>query len=130
MLDTDDFGSISRKLVCADLVCGDFEKTIDNAPPNSFIFADPPYTVAHNFNGFVKYNDNLFTWNDQIRLRDAIRRAQKRGARFLVLNAYHKSIWNLYAGIGKRIILQRPSVLAANRNFRRPVEELVIKSYS
>lgn len=129
MLDTDDFESTSRKLMCANLVCGDFEKIIDDAPPSSFIFADPPYTVAHNFNGFVKYNDNLFTWHDQIRLRDAIRRAKKRGARFLVLNAYHKSIWNLYAGVGKRIILQRPSVLAANRKFRRPVEELVIKSY-
>jgi DNA adenine methylase len=127
-LETDNFEAISRKLIRVKLVCSDFERVIDDAESNSFIFVDPPYTVAHNFNGFVKYNDDLFTWDDQVRLRDAIGRAKKRGVQFLVLNAYHRSVWNLYAGIGLRIILRRPSVLAADRKFRRPVEELVIKS--
>jgi DNA adenine methylase len=128
VLETDNFQAISQKLMTARLICSDFEAVIDDAPPSSFIFVDPPYTVAHNLNGFVKYNHNLFTWNDQIRLRNALCRAKNRGARFLVLNAYHKTIWNLYAGVGERMILERPSVLAADRKFRRPVEELVIKS--
>ena len=129
ILATDNFEAISRQLMKARFVCSDFEEVIDGAKARSFIFVDPPYTVAHNFNGFVKYNDDLFTWNDQIRLRDSLLRAKKRGAQFLLLNAYHKSVVDLYAGIGKHVILERPSVLAADRTFRRPVEELVIKSY-
>jgi DNA adenine methylase len=45
------------------------------------LFVDPPYTVRHDNNGFIKYNEQLFSWDDQLRLRDAVLRAKERGAR-------------------------------------------------
>ena len=68
VLDTDDFEEVSRILQNVDLKYCDFEKTIARAESGDFIFVDPPYTVAHNNNGFVKYNQNIFSWEDQVRL--------------------------------------------------------------
>lgn len=67
----DDFKSTAEKLETAQLVCSNFEKVIDQAGDNDFVFADPPYTVQHNLNGFVKYNETIFSWKDQLRLRRA-----------------------------------------------------------
>jgi len=60
VLESDDFEQISRVLSAAVLRVGDFEATIDGAGAGDFVFVDPPYTVAHNNNGFIKYNEELF----------------------------------------------------------------------
>ena len=65
VMDTDDFEWTSSLLETAILSCCDFESTIDLASKNDFIFVDPPYTVRHNMNGFIKYNEKLFSWADQ-----------------------------------------------------------------
>ena len=75
ILDTDDFASVSKILGKAKLVCCDFETVVDQAESGDFIYADPPYTVRHNMNGFIKYNEVLFSWEDQQRLRSALLRA-------------------------------------------------------
>jgi DNA adenine methylase len=38
----------------------DFEPLVDEAEAGDLVFADPPYIVGHNNNGFVKYNEKLF----------------------------------------------------------------------
>lgn len=127
LLDTDDFGSISKLLVNVELCVSDFENIINRAGPDDFVFIDPPYTVKHNLNGFIKYNENLFSWDDQERLRDAVIRAKNRGAAVLLSNAYHRSIRELYKGIGTQKVLTRSSVLAADSENRGKYKELVIK---
>ncbi|WP_309145003.1 MULTISPECIES: DNA adenine methylase [unclassified Bradyrhizobium] len=87
---------------------------------------DPPYTVLHNTNGFVKYNQKIFTWKDQIRLRDEVRAAAERGAKCLVTNANHPSIAELYAGIGTPHTLERPSVISGSSGSRGRYSELAI----
>lgn len=57
----------------------DFEATLDSARAGDFVFVDPPYTVKHNLNGFLKYNDKIFSWADQLRLRDAVPELQCAG---------------------------------------------------
>lgn len=71
-LETDDFEGIARQLAGAELVHADFEQTIDRSANGDFLFVDPPYITRHNFNGFVKYNDKIFSWSDQERLAKAI----------------------------------------------------------
>ena len=60
------------------------------------IFADPPYTISHNQNAFVRYNENLFSWSDQERLYNSLNRAKIRGVKIISTNAYHESILRLY----------------------------------
>ena len=126
VLPTDDFVRIGRLLLDAEILCQDFEETIDAAGPEDFVFVDPPYTVNHNVNGFLKYNDRVFSWTDQIRLRDAVERASRRGAQVLVTNANHISVREIYSRIGRLDVVHRASVLAADAARRFQTEELVL----
>lgn len=127
ILDTDNFEAVSRLLKNSDLISGDFEEIMELAGKNDLVFADPPYTIKHNLNGFIKYNEKLFSWDDQKRLRDAVVRARARGATIIISNANHPSVRELYKGIGTQKVLTRSSVLAADSGNRGKYQELVIK---
>ena len=73
------FRDYAAALATADLRCCDFEKTIRLARSGDFVFVDPPYTTKHKFNGFIKYNEKIFSWADQVRLRAALEAAAKSG---------------------------------------------------
>jgi len=107
----------------------DFEETIDEAAAGDFVFVDPPYTVMHNNNNFVKYNANLFSWADQRRLVSAVKRAARRGAAVMISNADHQSVRELYSDFGTHHRVNRASVLAADFLHRRKTTELLITSY-
>ena len=74
--DTDDFAAAARLLMTAELRVSDFEPLIEEAREEDLVFVDPPYTVQHNNNGFVKYNESLFRWSDQERLALTLNRAK------------------------------------------------------
>jgi DNA adenine methylase len=126
LLDTDDWSSVAAILRKAKLVTQDFEVSVDSAKAGDVVFADPPYTVKHNFNGFIKYNNSLFSWDDQIRLRDAMLRAKNRGVKTIVTNASHKSIRELYKNHFQIKALSRASVLAGSAIHRGRYDELFI----
>lgn len=126
ILDSDNFQSSSAILSKADILSQDFEVTVDQAADGDFIFVDPPYTTAHNYNGFVKYNQTMFTWNDQIRLRDSLVRASLRGASILVTNANHKSIHDLYGGHADIYETSRASVISGKSEGRQSTSEAII----
>jgi DNA adenine methylase len=129
LLDTDNFQEASNLLNLMDINACDFEVTIDKADQGDFVFIDPPYTVKHNLNGFLKYNEKIFSWEDQIRLRKSISKAIDRGARILILNADHRSIKDLYKGIGTMSSLKRASVIAGKSDARGTFNELAIRCW-
>ncbi len=120
---------LSKQLKNADLVPRDFEDTLNKVRQGDFVFVDPPYTVSHNNNGFIKYNDVLFSWEDQKRLADAVRRASKAGAYVLVSNANHNALVELYSGFMTRYALARASILSGKPTGRRGTEEAVFLNY-
>jgi DNA adenine methylase len=129
LLSSDNFQAISQLLKTVELKHVDFEVLIDKAQAGDFIFVDPPYTVKHNFNGFVKYNETMFHWDDQVRLSKCLIKAHKRGCLILATNAYHPSIIELYENHFELIRLSRSSVIAASSSKRGVFEELAIKNY-
>lgn len=108
----------------------DFEVSIDKAKKGDFVFVDPPYTVSHNNNGFIKYNDVLFSWKDQIRLANAVQRASDRGAFVFVSNANHDKLIELYTDFTFHHTLSRASILSGKSEGRRSTEEAVFLNYS
>ena len=119
----DDFEKASEILSRADLRAGDFEGVLDEAMEGDLVFVDPPYTTAHNSNGFVKYNQKIFTWDDQKRLKEGIRCAKQRGARVVLTNADHESIHELYGKLGEPIVVSRSSVISGSVDSRRGTTE-------
>lgn len=126
LLDTDNFEDVAKLLQGAQLIASDFEPMLDATREGDFVFIDPPYVTRHNFNGFAKYNDKIFSWADQERLSVAIGRAAKRGAQILITNANHPSVKYLYREIGQNRTLRRHSVLAADSNNRSETTEVAI----
>ena len=120
---------VAAILRCASVRESDFEKTIDTATGGDFIYVDPPYTVMHNNNNFVKYNSSLFSWEDQIRLAVAIKRATERGVAIMLSNADHRSVRELYKGFGYHRSVSRASILAAESQHRRLTTELIVTNY-
>lgn len=105
-------GLASKSLKNCKLICRDFEVSIDSAEEGDFIYCDPTYTVAHGGNGFVRYNEKVFSWSDQMRLRASVVRAVARGANVVVSNADHSSLRELYSPY-KPIVVGRNSMMAA-----------------
>ena len=127
LLGTDNFEEVSKKLQGAEIRCSDFEETLSQCGNGDFVFVDPPYTVKHNFNGFVKYNEKIFSWADQIRLRDAIISGAGRGAQFLISNADHECIHELYEDVGTMESANRNSFIAASSSKRGKTSEVLIR---
>lgn len=125
--DTDEFETMAEILSTADLRVDDFEVLIEESERNDFVFADPPYTVRHNQNSFIKYNENLFSWNDQVRLANSLARAQNRGVKIVSTNANHQLIRELYEQRGFVLkTVSRYSSISGDPKSRKQFEELII----
>lgn len=115
----------STALSHADILCVDFEGASTCAGEGDLVYLDPPYTVAHGNNGFLKYNARIFSWSDQVRLSEFARSLARRGCRVIVSNADHPSIVSLYPDFRMQLI-KRASVIAASSQFRRNINECVL----
>lgn len=128
--DIEIFEEYSRVLQNAHIRSQDFVKTIRGAGAGDLIFADPPYTIAHNQNSFIKYNERLFSWRDQTRLLNALVRARERGAIIVATNALYPQLEQMYFDNGfYTYTLNRFSSISGNANGRKRQEELLITSY-
>lgn len=128
ILESDDFELVSKKLKNIKLYDYDFEKVINMSREDDFIFVDPPYTVRHDNNGFVKYNKRLFSWDDQERLYESLVRAVSKGAKVMATNAHHSSIRKLYKDRFKIVTLHRHSTISGKNIARSKCKEYLITS--
>jgi DNA adenine methylase len=119
--------SVANALRHAQLVVADFEEATMKARSGDLVYFDPPYTVAHAHNGFLKYNERIFSWDDQIRLSKHAHLLASRGCHVVASNADHPSVRTLYSAFqGKSI--QRVSRIAASAAHRGRVTEMVYYS--
>jgi DNA adenine methylase len=95
-IEEDKLMQVSKNLNKADLAVGDFDLIKSRLKPKDLVFLDPPYTVSHNNNGFIKYNQKLFTLEDQYRLSGLIDFIKKKGAYYILTNAAHQKIKEIF----------------------------------
>jgi DNA adenine methylase len=126
IFDDDDFAAVSEALASAKIRTDDFEKVLSGVKEDDFVFIDPPYTVKHNGNGFVKYNESIFSWNDQVRLAGAVKSKARSGASIIVTNAYHPTVVDLYRDFATVVPVERASILSGDRSYRGKTQEALI----
>ncbi len=120
--------NVSDRLQNVHISAHGFEESIINIKKGDLVFLDPPYTVAHENNGFIEYNQQLFAWEDQERLKNYIIRLNQIGAHFILTNASHWSIVNLYEEIGSMTKLSRSSQVGGRNKTRGMYNELIISN--
>ena len=125
--DSENLKSCSKALKSAkvQLRKGDFEHALRGVKKGDFVFLDPPYVTAHANNGFVEYNQKLFSWEDQVRLSVVAEQLRSAGVHVVITNADHKDILKLYPNFYYHQF-ERFSTLATKPDKRRIVSEIVL----
>ena len=120
----------SDALQGAQILCQDFEITINMAQKNDFLFCDPPYAVVDEDNRFVGYNADIFSWQDQVRLSDALTRAKDRGVKILMTNVNHPVVEKLYKNIdGFQLdVVERQCFISGTVEGRKAYQELIVSA--
>jgi DNA adenine methylase len=106
-----------------------FRQALTYVRRGDLVFLDPPYVTGHNNNGFIDYNENLFSWQDQVDLAAVAVKLARGGVHVVVTNAFHDPLTDLYTGFHCRP-LHRRSTLASAADRRGPVTEALLWSTS
>lgn len=117
----------SAALTHADLQWADFKATLDACEQGDFVYLDPPYTVKHNNNGFLRYNERLFSWEDQLALASTACDLVERGVSVVVSNADNVDVRKLYSRtmfVHRRVA--RLSRMAASNSHRGEIREILM----
>lgn len=126
--DEDRLNEVSRALKNIDIQEENFEKALSDVKTKDWIYLDPPYITGHQNNGFLEYNKNLFSWEDQKKLAETALEMADKGANVLVSNADYPKVVELYKGFYFYRTMRR-SLIGGSINSRGFVSEAIISSY-
>jgi DNA adenine methylase len=104
------------------LAVRDFADALEGVQRGDLVYLDPPYVTRHNNNGFIDYNEKLFSWSDQERLARVAKKLVCRGAHVLVSNADHDDVIALFSDF-QHVAFSRSSTLASDSTKRGKVQE-------
>lgn len=125
MLNEDNILNASTALQKSTLYTGDFESCKENIKKGDLIFLDPPYTVSHNNNGFIEYNKKLFSLEDQYRLHSLIDFIKVKKAYYILTNAGHAKIEEIFSGQSNMLKMDRKSLIGGKNAKREEITEFV-----
>lgn len=124
--DVERIRTASLKLQNTRITVGDFESNKYRIKERDLVFLDPPYTVSHNNNGFIAYNQKLFSLDDQKRLKRFIEYIKRKGAYYVLTNAAHETIREIFLTQNDRLVeLQRNSLIGGKNATRQAISEYI-----
>lgn len=97
-------------LAQARLVADDFSFALASAGPRALIYCDPPYSLPGKERGFRRYGRVPFSWEDQIRLAEALQKSVGNGATAIVSNSADDQVRALYPNAHAIPLVRRSSL--------------------
>lgn len=126
---------VSEVLQKVEILCGDYEETIEEATDNSFFYFDPPYKPLSNTSSFNSYAKDEFNDEEQIRLRNFCTKLEKLGHKWMLSNSDVKGkdtndnfFDEIYSEFSIARVKARRSI-NANPEKRGELNELLITNY-
>ena len=120
--------AVSKLLKNAELYATTFEKVLDYAESNDFVYFDPPYYPLNKTSKFTSYTKDSFLEKEQEKLAAVFKQLDKKGCMVMLSNSDTNFIKSLYKDF-------RIETVKANRFIncvgekRGPINELVILNY-
>ena len=134
--DRENIMAVSDALQKVEIICGDFEQTVEYAGENTLFYFDPPYKPLNQTSSFNSYTKNEFDDKEQIRLRDFCDKLAKKGHQWILSNSDVKGkddnnhfFDELYADFHIERVLAKRNI-NANPEKRGVLSELLITNYN
>jgi DNA adenine methylase len=130
--DTENILAVSQALQKVEILCGDYEKTLNHVDNNTLFYFDPPYKPLSETSSFNSYAKDEFNDAEQIRLRDFCHKLDTLGHTWILSNSDVKGkdendnfFDDLYSDFNIQRVDARRSI-NANPEKRGALKELLI----
>ena len=115
-----------------EIICSDFEKTVETAKQGDFIYFDPPYD-SPNCTNFTGYQAGGFDKQEQIRLRDLVLSLSDRNVKCLISNSATDFIKDIYSpeeyNAFSISFVDATRMINSNSEGRGKVQEVLIRNW-
>ncbi|HOT13625.1 MAG TPA: DNA adenine methylase [Bacteroidales bacterium] len=122
--DKENILAVSKALQKVEILCGDFEETLNYADKNTLFYFDPPYKPLSETSSFNSYSRDEFNDAEQIRLRDFCYKLDTLGHTWILSNSDVKGkdikdnfFDNLYSDFNIQRVYAKRSINANPENF-------------
>src|SRR5690625_3279190 len=114
------------------IVCGDFERAVENANEGDFIYFDPPYApLKADSKNFVSYTLGGFDYKEQERLKKVFKQLDERGCYVMLSNSSSEIIHKLYKEYEETTVIVGASrSVNSKASGRGKVNEVIVMNYN
>ena len=130
IVDEELINNISNYLNTYDITItsGDFEDSVSTVKEGDFVYFDPPYIPLTETSAFTSYTHEGFSYEDQVRLRNTVRRLTEKGVKVMVSNSSSKLTIDLYEDFNIHYVdVSRTN--GAKSSSRGIIKEVIITNY-
>jgi DNA adenine methylase len=108
-----------------------FEKVLDFAGKDDFVYFDPPYIPVSKTSSFTRYSKTDFSAKEQKRLSEIFRLLDSRGCFIMLSNSDHALTRELYRDYEKNAVIVRAKRMINSVGSKRgAINEVVVTNYS
>lgn len=107
---------------------GDFEVAVENAVEGDLVYFDPPYIPLNETSSFTSYTHEGFSFDDQVRLRETVRRLTERGVSVMVSNSSSPLAEELYQEFNIHYV-EASRTNGAKSSSRGKIREIIVTNY-
>ena len=121
---------ISKKLKKVEIMNLDFGELEYLINKKTFFYLDPPYLPIRKEQNVIQYNIEVFSKEEQIRLKEFIDKINSKGGKFILSNSDTED--NFFYNLYKEYVIEKVKikrVISANNDFRKEINELMIKNF-
>lgn len=120
--------AVSLALQNVDILHNDFDKCLDLAKKEDFIYFDPPYQPLNKTSSFTSYTKEPFGEKEQVKLSKVFRELDKIGCKIMLSNSDTSFIRKLYKNFRIKVVFAKRAI-NCKASGRGAISELVILNY-